>query len=102
MMENRYQMTIKKILLVVTTSTHTVNWVSPESRSHDAYDQGNGIAERLVRTLKESLLWIRRFDTVEEHQLALVEFKDTYNREWIIGLHSYKTPSAARPSRKLP
>ena len=28
--------------------------------------QGNGIAGRFVRTLKEKLLWVRRFDTVEE------------------------------------
>jgi hypothetical protein len=34
-----------------------------------------------VRTLKENLLWVRRFDTVEELRLALLEFKETYNRE---------------------
>jgi transposase InsO family protein len=62
--------------------------------------QGNGIAERFVRTLKENLLWIRRFDTVEELRLALLEFKDTYNREWIIGRHGYKTPSAVRAIQK--
>jgi transposase InsO family protein len=62
--------------------------------------QGNGIAERFVRTLKENLLWIRRFDTVEELRLALLEFKDTYNREWIIGRHGYKTPSAVRAVQK--
>jgi Transposase and inactivated derivatives len=62
--------------------------------------QGNGIAERFVRTLKENLLWIRRFDTVEELRLALLEFKDTYNREWIIGRHGYKTPAAVRAIQK--
>jgi transposase InsO family protein len=56
--------------------------------------QGNGIAERFVRTLKDNLLWIRRFDTIEGLHLALLEFKDTYNREWIIGRHGYKTPTA--------
>jgi transposase InsO family protein len=39
--------------------------------------QGNGIAERFFRTLKENLLWIRRLDTVKELRLALLEFKDT-------------------------
>jgi putative transposase len=28
--------------------------------------EGNGCAERFVRVLKENLLWVRRFDTVEE------------------------------------
>ena len=62
--------------------------------------QVNGIAERFVRTLKENLLWIQRFDTVEELLLALLEFKDTYNREWIIGRHDYKTPAAVRAIQK--
>lgn len=58
--------------------------------------QGNGIAERFVRILKENLLWIRRFNTVEELRKALLKFKETYNRQWIIGRHGYKTPSQVR------
>jgi len=27
--------------------------------------EGNGCAERFIRTLKENLLWVRRFETVE-------------------------------------
>ena len=27
--------------------------------------EGNGCAERFIRTLKENLLWVRTFDTVE-------------------------------------
>ena len=38
--------------------------------------QGNGVAERFVRTLKEQLLWVRTFDTVVELRLALLEFKE--------------------------
>ena len=62
--------------------------------------QGNGISERFVRTLKENLLWIRTFETVEELRLALLEFKETYNREWIIGRHGYKTPAQVRAIQK--
>ena len=36
--------------------------------------QGNGVAERFIRTLKENLLWARTFDTIEELRAALVEF----------------------------
>ena len=25
--------------------------------------EGNGVAERFIRTLKETLLWVRRFET---------------------------------------
>ena len=39
----------------------------------------NGCAERFIRTLKENLLWIRRFETIEELRQALQDFKETYN-----------------------
>ena len=42
--------------------------------------EGNGVAERFIRTLKEQLLWVQTFDTVEELRLALLEFKERYNR----------------------
>jgi putative transposase len=58
--------------------------------------QGNGCAERFIRTLKENLLWLTTFDTVEELRVALLEFKETYNETWLIGRHGYKTPSQIR------
>jgi putative transposase len=54
--------------------------------------EGNGVAERFIRTLKEQLLWVRTFDTVEELRLALLEFKERYNRQWL----------GARPRRRRP
>jgi len=58
--------------------------------------QGNGCAERFVRTLKENLLWVQRFATVEELRLALLDFKGRYNRSWLLGRHGHITPTAAR------
>jgi transposase InsO family protein len=58
--------------------------------------EGNGCAERFIRVLKENLLWIRRFDTVEELRLALIAFRQTYNQSWIIERHGYKTPAQVR------
>ena len=58
--------------------------------------EGNGCAERFIRTLKENLLWVRRFDTLEELRLALLGFKQTYNQSWIIERHGYKTPAQVR------
>jgi putative transposase len=58
--------------------------------------EGNGCAERYIRVLKENLLWVRRFDTVEELRLALRAFQRSYNQSWIIERHGYKTPAQVR------
>jgi putative transposase len=58
--------------------------------------EGNGCAERFIRTLKENLLWVRTFDTVEELRRALLEFRDTYNATWLIERHGFRPPSAVR------
>jgi putative transposase len=58
--------------------------------------EGNGGAERFARVLKENLLWVRRFDTVEELRLALLAFQRTYNQSWIIERHGYRTPAQVR------
>jgi putative transposase len=58
--------------------------------------EGNGVSERFVKTLKEQLLWIRYFATVEELRLALLEFKDKYNREWLVEKHGHRTPAQVR------
>ena len=39
--------------------------------------EGNGVAERFIRTLKENLLWGRSFETIEDLRLALLAFKRT-------------------------
>lgn len=58
--------------------------------------EGNGCSERIIRTLKEQLLWLRPFKTVEELRLALLEWKDRYNRSWLIERHGFLTPEQAR------
>lgn len=58
--------------------------------------EGNGCIERFWRTLKEQLLWVRTFRTVEELRVALQEFRDHYNRTWILQKHGYLTPSQVR------
>jgi hypothetical protein len=52
--------------------------------------------ERFIRPLREQLLWVRIFETVEELHLALLEFEGRYNREWLIQRHGYATPQQAR------
>ena len=58
--------------------------------------QGNGCAERFIRLLKENLLWVRTFATIEELRQALIEFKHLYNEQWILQRHGYKTPAQVR------
>ena len=64
--------------------------------------EGNGCVERFIRTLKENLLWVRRFATIEELRQALQAFKDTYNRTWIVERHGYQTPAAIRAAQLAP
>jgi putative transposase len=64
--------------------------------------EGNGCVERFIRTLKENLLWVRRFDTIEDLRLALHAFKDTYNQTWIVERHGYQTPAAVRAAQLAP
>ena len=58
--------------------------------------EGNGCIERFFRTLKEQLLWVRHFDTIEQLRQALLAFKETYNREWLIARLGYRSPAQAR------
>ena len=62
--------------------------------------EGNGCAERFIRTLKENLLWLTTFDTVEELRLALHAFQRQYNETWLIGRHGYKTPTQVRYAQR--
>ena len=64
--------------------------------------EGNGCAERFIRTLKENLLWVRHFDSIEELRQALQAFKETYNRTWIVERHGYRTPAAVRAAQRAP
>ncbi len=58
--------------------------------------QGNGVAERFVKTLKEQLLWVQHFESVEQLRLALLAFKDRYNHGWLMQRHGYRSPAAVR------
>ncbi len=61
--------------------------------------EGNGCAERFIRTLKENLLWVRFFATVEELRQALLEFQESYNANWLIERHGFRPPRAIREAQ---
>ena len=41
-------------------------------------------------------MWVRTFETVEALRLALLEFKERYNRGWLCERHGHQTPAAVR------
>jgi putative transposase len=61
--------------------------------------QGNGCAEWFIRILKENLLWVQAFETVEELRQALITFKRFYNHHWLMGKYGNKTPAEIRRER---
>jgi transposase InsO family protein len=61
--------------------------------------EGNGCAEPFIRTLKDNLLWVRSFDTVEELRQALLAFRETCNATWLIERHGFRPPNAVRQDR---
>jgi len=62
--------------------------------------EGNGVAERFIRTLKENLLWVHAFDTIEELRRALRDFTAHYNATWLVARHGYRTPNQVRADQR--
>ena len=63
--------------------------------------EGNGCAERFIRTLKENLLWVRWFETIEDLRHALLDFQRTYNEQWIIERHGHRPPAEIRREQNV-
>lgn len=57
--------------------------------------EGNGCIERFFRTLKEQLLWVRHFETLEELAEALEEFRQRYNEQWLVERLRFQSPRQA-------
>jgi putative transposase len=62
--------------------------------------EGNGVAERFIRTLKENFLWVHTFDTIEELRCALQDFIAHYNATWLVARHGYRTPNQIRAEQR--
>jgi hypothetical protein len=48
--------------------------------------EGSGCFKRFFRTLKEQLLWVKDFTTLEGLAAALEEFRQRYNEHWLVGI----------------
>jgi transposase InsO family protein len=58
--------------------------------------EGNGCAERIIRTLKEQLLWVQGFADVEALRAALEKGRQLYNTRWLIERHGHRAPAQVR------
>jgi putative transposase len=62
--------------------------------------EGNGVAERFIRTLKENFLRVRSFETIEELRRGLQDFVAHYNATWLVARHGYRTPNQVRADQR--
>lgn len=62
--------------------------------------EGNGVAERAIRTLKEQLYGLVASQPSRSSRQALAAFAAEYNASWLRERHGYKTPNQARAERK--
>ncbi|WP_198383726.1 DDE-type integrase/transposase/recombinase [Roseomonas sp. KE2513] len=70
------------------------------SRSFVQQPEGNGAAERFMRSLKENFLWVHTFDTIEERCRGLQEFVPHYSAAWLVARHCYRTPNQIRAEHR--
>jgi putative transposase len=56
----------------------------------------NGCVEKFIQTLKEQVLWIERFDTLDELRERIRAFARDFNEQWLLERHGYRTPRQAR------
>ena len=71
----------------------------PGARGSPAFlraPEGKGRAERLIRTSRETLLRVRRSETIEEPRQALPAFRRTCNERWLIERHGHRSPAQFR------
>jgi len=54
--------------------------------------KGNADTERMIRTMKEELFWLREWENERELSLELNKWVDYYNRNYLHLVHGYRTP----------
>jgi putative transposase len=82
------------------TSDHFLNqiayWGIAQSFSFVAQPQGNGVAERFIKTLKQQAIYGRILRNAEEVHHAVAAFVHEYNHHWRIERLHFLTPAEAR------
>lgn len=63
--------------------------------------KGNADTERMMRTLKEELIWLREWSTVSEVTAELDKWIDSYNETYLHSALGYRTPNRAEKAYNL-
>jgi len=54
--------------------------------------KGNADTERMIRTMKEELFWLREWENERELSLELDKWIEYYNKNYLHSAHGYRTP----------
>jgi len=65
--------------------------------SNCAQFSGRYHTERVIRTIKEDLIWIREFDSVAAFEIALKRWQKAYNEDYPHSSLGYMTPYEYEP-----
>ena len=55
-----------------------------------------GSTGHFFRTLKDQLLWVRDYTTLEELAAGHEEFRPCYNNDWLLGRLRFRSPQPGR------
>jgi len=55
--------------------------------------KGNADTERMMRTIKEELIWLKEWSSHDEVNKALQEWVENYNESYLHSTHGYRTPN---------
>ena len=62
--------------------------------------KGNAKTERMMRTLKEELIWLREWSSTYEAQKVVKEWIKKYNKSYLHSAHGYRPPAWAEENYK--
>ena len=62
--------------------------------------KGNAETERMMRTLKEELIWLREWTSHSEVDNALKSWIKEYNKSYLHSAHGYRSPRWAEKNYK--
>ncbi len=54
--------------------------------------KGNADTERMIRTMKEEIFWLREWENERELSLELDKWVEYYNMNYLHSAHGYRTP----------
>jgi putative transposase len=60
---------------------------------------GNAVAKRVIRTMKEEVVWLRDGDTADELREALLAWQHRYNTQRPLQAPGWKTPADFRAEK---